>query len=445
MLEKNKLGGGGTGLSRIFLSASAWTVASSVASQGIRFFANLILSRLLFPEAFGMMALVSAVMSGLEMFSDLGIGPSVIRNPAPARRFLDTVWTLQVVRGWGLWVIAVMMAYPMAQWYAEPKLMYLIPAIGLTSVIRAYAHTSQFTLNRELRLRELFRLEVGSQIVTVTTSVTAAIALRSVWALAIGGVVGALAWTFLTYRITKESRPHWCWDRDVLKSIRHFSYWVLSSTALTYLTNQGTSLIIGSLASMAELGLYSIANSIAGVAFQFINVLGSRVLFPLYVQIGGETTPLLKRRVAKVRIGLMSTVLPPLWILTCFGDLFVRLLWDPRYAGAGPMLQILSAGSLFWALEAGPIYLARGEAWIGFIVGAARAAVLLPAIAVGGYYFGMIGLVWGVAISQVPYYPLEVWMQRRYGVWTPWVDMLAFGTSMLFIGLGFLLRAHLNI
>ena len=122
MLEKNKLGGGGTGLSRIFLSASAWTVASSVASQGIRFFANLILSRLLFPEAFGMMALVSAVMSGLEMFSDLGIGPSVIRNPAPARRFLDTVWTLQVVRGWGLWVIAVMMAYPMAQWYAEPKL-----------------------------------------------------------------------------------------------------------------------------------------------------------------------------------------------------------------------------------------------------------------------------------------------------------------------------------
>ena len=162
-------------------------------------------------------------------------------------------------------------------------------------------------------------------------------------------------------------------------------------------------------------------------------------------RIGGETTPLLKRRVAKVRIGLMSTVLPPLWILTCFGDLFVRLLWDPRYAGAGPMLQILSAGSLFWALEAGPIYLARGEAWIGFIVGAARAAVLLPAIAVGGYYFGMIGLVWGVAISQVPYYPLEVWMQRRYGVWTPWVDMLAFGTSMLFIGLGFLLRAHLNI
>ena len=114
--------GWGKGLKRRVLLASAWAIVTSIAGQGIRFASVLILSHLLFPEAFGMMALVAAVMSGLEMFSDIGIGPSVISNREPSRRFLDTMWSLQVVRGWVLWAISVVLAYPVARWYGEPML-----------------------------------------------------------------------------------------------------------------------------------------------------------------------------------------------------------------------------------------------------------------------------------------------------------------------------------
>jgi O-antigen/teichoic acid export membrane protein len=435
----------GAGLKKRVLSATAWTIASSISSQAIRFASNLILSRLLFPEAFGMMGLVSAIVFGLQMLTDLGIGQSIIRNPAPTRKFLDTMWSLQVARGWALWAISVIIAYPMAHWYGQPEFVYLMPAIGLTLIARGYAHTSQFTLNRELKLYKLFHLEVGSQLIGVAISTIAAYEMRSVWALVIGGIAGALAWSILTNWLAAEPRRQWCWDRDVLKNVRGFSRWIMMSTLLTYITNQGNWLILGLLASMTTLGLYSIASSIVAVVFQLRNLVANRVLFPLYSEIGRETTPALKRRVLKVRLALLGVVLPPLWALTCFGDQIVHLLWDPRYHDAGYMVQVLCGGSLFLAFGAGPIYLARGEAWVGFIFGVVQATVLLPAMVIGSHFFGTVGLIWSIAISQVTDYPLEVWVQRRYDVWAPWLDAAGWASSAIVITLGFLLRSWLNL
>jgi O-antigen/teichoic acid export membrane protein len=432
------------GLTKRVISASTWAIGTNAASQILRLASNLILSRLLFPGAFGTMAIVSSVLAGLEMFSDLGIGASIIRNSAPTSRFLDTLWSLQVVRGWALFAVSVLIAMPVAHWYGQPILLSLVPAAGLTSVIRGYAHTSQFTLNRELKLRQLFYLEVGSYAVTILISVIAAYEMRNVWALIIGAYAGSLTRCVLTYRLTDEPRPRWCWDRDVLQNIGGFTRWVLFSTMLTFITNQGNSLILGSFADLSFLGLYSIAAGIAGIASQVMVVLGERVFFPAYGHFGLETTPLLRRRIIKIRLAVMVMILPPLWVLICFGDWFIRLLWDTRYYGAGAMVQILCAGNLLMAFGVGPLYLARGESWIGFLYGALRAAFLLPALVIGGHLFGPLGLVGGIAVSRAIEYPVEIWTQRRYGVWVPWVDAIALGLSTLFIGLGFLLRHWLR-
>jgi O-antigen/teichoic acid export membrane protein len=434
----------GNGLTKRVLTASTWVIATSASNQILRFVSNLILSRLLFPEAFGIMSLAFAVLVGLEMFSDLGVGASIIRNTEPTSRFLDTLWSLQVIRGCCQWAISLIVAYPMARWYSEPSLVYLIPAIGLISIIRGCAHTSQFTLNRELKLRELFYLETSSYIVGILMSVIVAYEMRSVWALVAGAYASSLTRTFLTYILAAGPRHEWCWDRDVLRSISSFSRWVLLSTMLTFITGQGNSIILGSFGSLTFLGLYSIASGISGIPAQLINLLGDRVLFPLYGNVGRETTPLLRRRIIKIRLAIMGVILPPLCVLTCFGDWAIRLLWDPRYYGAGYMVQILCGASLFLAFQVGPLYLARGESWVGFAFGCVRTAVLLPALAIGDHWFGSIGLIYGTATMQVAQYPLGVWLQRRYGVWVPWLDAAALGGCLLLISLGFLLRSWLQ-
>jgi O-antigen/teichoic acid export membrane protein len=434
----------GQALTKLVLVASTWAIAGGATSQGLRFLSNLILSRLLFPEAFGIMALTNAVLAGLEMFSDLGVGPSIIRSPAPTHAFLDTLWSLQVVRGWSQCFISLVIAYPMARWYHEPALAYLVPAVGINTIVRGYAHTFQFTLNRELKLRALFFLEFRSQLLGILVSIFAAYELHSVWALVFGSYAGTLTRTIQTYWLAEGPRRYWCWDRDVLKEVSGFSRWVLLSTMLTFMTNQGNSLVLGLFANLNFVGLYSIANAVAGMAVIVVQLLGDRVLFPLYGNVGRETTPLLRRRIIKIRLALMAIILPPLWVMTCFGDWFVRLLWDPRYYGAGAMVQILCGGTLFLAFGVGPLYLARGEAWVGFIFGGIRAAVLLPAIYIGGYWFGSVGLIWGIAITRAVEYPLEVWVQRRYDVWVPWVDALALGGSAAFIALCLLARSWLH-
>jgi O-antigen/teichoic acid export membrane protein len=432
------------GLTRRVLTASTWALAAGATNGILRFVSNLILSRLLFPAAFGMMSLAFAVMLGLEMLSDLGVGPLIIRNTKPTPRFLDTLWSLQIVRGCWQWAISAILAYPMARWYGEPDLIYLIPAIGLVSIIRGFAHTSQFTLNRELKLRELFFLETSSYVIGILISAILAFETRSIWALVFGSYASSLTRTSLTYVLAAGRRHRWCWDRDVLRSISGFSRWVLLSTMLTFVTGQGNTLVLGWFGGVTFLGLYSIATGISGTPAQFVSLLGDRVLFPLYGDVGRETTPLLRSRIIKIRLALMGVTLPPLCVLTCFGDWVIRLLWDPRYHGAGYMVQILCGASLFLAFQVGPLYLARGESWIAFVFGCVRAAVLLPALVIGGHWFGSAGLIYGIAAAAVAQYPVGVWLQRRYNVWVPWLDAAGFCACVLFITLFLCLRFWLQ-
>ena len=105
-------------------------------SQVIRLAGNLVLTRLLFPEAFGLMAIVSVVLVGLEMFSDLGIGASLVqRRERPGRTFVQTAWTLQVFRGVVLWLIASAAAWPLAHFYREPLLAPVLVAASFTLVL----------------------------------------------------------------------------------------------------------------------------------------------------------------------------------------------------------------------------------------------------------------------------------------------------------------------
>src|SRR6185295_9921643 len=118
------------------LRGSAWTFAGYAGNQLVRLASSLILTRLLFPESFGVMSIVWAVMYGLDMLSDVGLGPAIIRDKRGEEPdFLNTAWTVQAMRGGILWAGSCVLAYPAALFYAEPSLAQLLPFGGLTSFI----------------------------------------------------------------------------------------------------------------------------------------------------------------------------------------------------------------------------------------------------------------------------------------------------------------------
>ena len=111
----------GGSLNARFMRSSVFTLGGYGLGQALRLLSNLLLTRLLFPEAFGMMALVAVIMQGLAMFSDVGVSPAIMRSSrGDDQRFLDTAWTIQVIRGGVLWLFACLIAIPVSNTSVNP-------------------------------------------------------------------------------------------------------------------------------------------------------------------------------------------------------------------------------------------------------------------------------------------------------------------------------------
>ena len=106
------------------ITSTTWTFGGYVLSQLIRLAGNILLARLILPDVFGFMALVFTLIQGVEMFSDLGLGPSIIQNKMGDKpNFLKTAWTIQIIRGTFIWLIISLSAYPLSLFYGQPLLL----------------------------------------------------------------------------------------------------------------------------------------------------------------------------------------------------------------------------------------------------------------------------------------------------------------------------------
>src|SRR6266571_1268363 len=140
-------------LKRKILNAGVWSLAGYGLSQAIRFGSNLLMTRLLVPEMFGVMAIATTVMVGLAMFSDVGLKQSVIQSKrGNDPDFLNTAWVIQILRGFVLWVFAICVSLlifladrigmvPKDTVYADPILPYVIAILSITAVIGGFQST----------------------------------------------------------------------------------------------------------------------------------------------------------------------------------------------------------------------------------------------------------------------------------------------------------------
>ena len=176
-----------TGMAGRVIRSSGFTVLKFGGQNALRLAANLILTRLLFPEVFGLMALVQIFITGLQMFSDIGINASIIQSKrGDDPDFLNTAWTLTIIRGILLWLAACALAPLAAYIYDEPLLLALIPVVGLNAFIRGFATTKIVVQNRHLQLGFQTALALGAQAFGIALATLLAWWLQSVWALVFG-------------------------------------------------------------------------------------------------------------------------------------------------------------------------------------------------------------------------------------------------------------------
>ena len=407
----------GSGLMGRALRGSALTAGSFVIAQGLRLASYLVLTRLLFPEAFGLMALVSVVLVGLQMFSDTGIGPAISRSPrGDDPVFLDTAWTINVLRGGLLWLLAAVLAVPLAALWQAPELRQLLPVAGLTLLIAGFNPTRIDTANRHLLLGRLTALDLAAQVIGIAAMVALAAVWPSVWALVVGALIGSAAKLALTWAGLPGPVNRFRWETLAAGELIHFGKWIFLSTVCGFLLAQGDKAILGGYLSLQELGLYNIGYFLASFPALMAGAVVARVMIPLYrARAEGQGT----RRLERARWGLTAGVLLALAAVALAGEPLVQFLYDDRYLAAGAIVTAVALVQMpgIPGMTYDQSALAAGDGRGYFTLIALRALAQTAAFLLGAHFGGMGGALAGQGLAGVATYPLIVRLARRHGVW----------------------------
>jgi O-antigen/teichoic acid export membrane protein len=386
---------------------AAWTITGFGASQILRFGGNLILTRLLIPEYFGIMAVVNSLRMGLELLSDIGIGQSIVQNPnATKPDFLNTAWTLQILRGFFIFGLIFLAAWPVSSFYNEPILLPVIMITGLSSAIQSFTSTKYGLMRRFLKLGWVTGIDFGTSICGLSAMIIWAWISPSVWALAFGGLAGPVFRVVVTHLFLPGPSNKLCWNREVLQEIASFGRWVMVASMTMFFSEQADRFIFAKLLSFSTLGIYTVAYSLALLPQQIVKQLNSSVIFPVVSQNASMPRLDLRLKILSRRRVIVFPFASALAVLSAFGDILISTLYDYRYADATWMFSILSLGVWFSVLFytsvpcllgiGKPIYTAQGN----FI----RLLTILIGIPVGFNMAGEFGAILAVSISDLPAY-----------------------------------------
>jgi O-antigen/teichoic acid export membrane protein len=398
----------------------------------LRLAGNLVLTRLLFPEAFGLMALVMVTTTALAMFSDIGLRPAIIQNARgddPA--FLNTAWTMGILRGAVLWLASCALAVPMARFYGEPLLAQLLPVAGLAALFSGFGSTRLATVNRTLTLGRITALGLGTQVVGILVTIALTYWTRSVWALAFGSLASPLLMAALSHLVLPGHPNRLALEPQAARQLMKFGKYIFLSTIAGYFINQGDRAIVGKFVTLNDLALYNIAFFLATAPLLLARQLMAQVIFPLYAQRPLTHSAENREKIFRARRLLTGLSLSIAASFALVGNWLVILLYDSRYEGAGPILVLLALSQFPSIITASydSMALAAGHSGRYAVMVSCNALIRVIMLLFATTHFGVVGAALASLPAALIYYPILMYLIRPYRGWDPRHDMLYFAAA----------------
>jgi O-antigen/teichoic acid export membrane protein len=401
--------------SRSLLERLGWTGTSYAFGQALRLVTNVALARLLAPEAFGIMVIVTTLRTGMELLSDIGIGQNIVvskdsRDPD----FYNTAWTVQIVRGLILCGLFVLAARPLAEFYGNPDLAQILVAMSSLFVIDGLRSVNRFLLQKDVDVRTTSIFEFVMSVVSTIIHIAFAVYNPTVWALVLGNIVSALIsliagffiYRKMTYRLT-ISRPY-------LSQIVNMGKWIFVSTLLFFFATSLDRLYLGRHISLELLGLYGVARSMSEVVVALVGRVNALIVFPM-VAASGQSGAELRARLARGRFAVLAATAVATSVFTASSDLIIKVLYDDRYLAAAVILPILSFSVWFSILGTlgESILLGTGKPAPGAVANGTKLTWLLIGLPLGVPAYGLAGAIVVIASAElVRYVPIAVAMRR---------------------------------
>ncbi len=354
-----------------------------------------ILSRLLSPVDFGLVAMSSAVAAMTEVLTRFGFDWALLRVEQPTRAHYDTAWTLRLLVGLATWAALAAIAYPVSLFYRQPAVTWILLVMGSNAAISAAENIGMVDFRRAMRFDAEFKLRLVGKITSFVCAVGLALRFHTYWALVIGVTASRVAAVFASY-VMSPFRPRWSVART--GELLGFSAWQLLSAIIDTLRGKFGEIYIGRFLGAHSVGVYAMADELSSVAATEIAAPINRVAYSKYT---GEARalPALRDGYFQVSGIIWAVGLPAaIGIGICATDI-VALLLGPQWNDTASVLRVLAAAGVIGIMAANThyVYLALGRARLVTMFNSVAAATFVM-VTIG--IAGSRGLL-GVAMAQV--------------------------------------------
>lgn len=332
------------------------STAQFMARFGLQLVSIVVLARLLSPEIYGVFAVVLVFTYLLEMFSEMGLRSLILTKEGEVGpEFLRTCWTLQILRGVLIFGIVILIALIIAglqawEWvnpdsaYNAEVLPWALVGVGASQLFLSLTPTTPYLYERGMKFGHVTLSIMISSAIGLVVTIGIALVYPTVWALVIGTATQKVVTVIYGFLAFKGPPMGFAWDRETLRLAIERGRWLWGHSALSAITNSADRLLVGIVLDSSTFGFYFIARRIVGFCSNFLNMVDARMGLQVFRHILKADVATFQKNYYRYRLlfdALAGTGAGALMILS---PLIVQIVFDDRYTGVAPFMQLLCIG-----------------------------------------------------------------------------------------------------
>ena len=394
------------------LTSFLWRFAERCGAQFVSFAVSIVLARLLAPEVYGTIALVTVFTTVLNVFIDSGFGNALIQKKDADAVDFSTVFYFNIAVCSFLYLCMFMAAPAIAMFYKDESLIPLIRVLSLTLVISGVKNVQQAYVSRTMQFKRFFFATLGGTIGAAIIGITMAYLGFGIWALVAQQLFNATVDTIILW-ITVKWRPIRAFSFTRLKGLFSYGWKLLLSALIDTIYNDVRQLIIGKMYTSADLAFYNRGKQLPALIVSNVNSSIDSVLLPTMSreQDNAERVKAMTRRAIKTSTYIMA----PLMIgLAVCAEPLVELLLTNKWIGCVPYLRIFCIIHMFYPIHTANLNAikAMGRSDLFLKLEIIKKIVGLMFV-VATMWFGPLVMAYSLLLSSVINQMINTWPNKK--------------------------------
>ena len=326
-----------------------WRFLERTGCQMVSFVVSVVLARLLAPEVYGSVALVTVLITILQVFVDSGLGVALIQKKDADDLDFSTVFYFNIIMCFGIYALVFLAAPFIADFYNDSKLTAVIRVLSLVVVVSGVQNVQQSYVSRNLLFKRFFFSTLGSTVVAAIIGIWMAYMGYGIWALVAQQLSSVTVGTAILWATVKW-RPKWCFSFARLRGLFSYGWKLLASSLIETVYQDARQLIIGKMYQPADLAFYNKGSQFPRLIVSNVNTSIDSVLFPVMsrAQEHKEAVKAMTRRAIRTSIYIMAPLLLGLAVVS---DKVIVLLLTETWLPCVPYLVIFCFTYMFYPIH----------------------------------------------------------------------------------------------